>query len=115
MSPRSCLLLAALCALLAGAACKRSDRKLAARTAAADTCRAIAKTRDVCQSCCASASGGWKFSPEGGCTCLVPVRCKEGDRDLEACGACCEKQASEGKALVGPVFDPRRGCSCQYL
>jgi hypothetical protein len=115
MRRRIYLLCIVLGAALTLAGCKRPDHKLAARTAAADTCRAVAKTREVCQSCCASASGGWKFSPEGGCTCLVPTRCKDGDRDLKTCGGCCDKQDHAGKVLVGPVFDPKRGCSCQYL
>jgi hypothetical protein len=115
---RRCLLAIVLflvIALLAPGCRKRgTDAALANKTAVADTCKAAAKTRERCKHCCPE-TGGWKFSPATGCVCFVPVRCAAGDKDLASCGRCCERQDAKGQVLVGPVFDAKRGCSCQYL
>jgi hypothetical protein len=116
MSLARMILVIALLALSLGSACRKrgTDPALVNKTAVADTCKTAARTRDACKRCCPEA-GGWQFSPTTGCVCFVPVRCSGGDKDLSACGTCCERQGSRGQVLVGPVFDTRRGCSCQYL
>ena len=113
---RRCLLIALFVLALLAPACRKrgTDPALVNKTAVADTCRVAAKSRDACKRCCPEASG-WKFSPATGCICFVPVRCTEGDKDLPSCGRCCERQDARGQVLVGPVFDAKRGCSCQYL